>query len=238
MPLNKKEKTEAKRTPFAVVEAYNTIRTNLLFLLSQHKSKVVTISSPNASEGKSTTAVNVAIAFSQLGSKTLLIDADLRRPSIHKKLHVDNDKGLSSMLVGFCEADDAIKNINPHFDVLPSGPIPPNPSEILASEALDKIISDLKEKYDYIIIDTPPVNIVSDALLVAPRTDGIVMVVRDYATYHDDFKSAVASVEFAEIRILGVVLNGTAKKNGKYKFKSKYRYRYYKSYGDSAYFNK
>lgn len=238
MPLSKKEKIETKRTPFAVVEAYNTVRTNLLFLLSQHKGKIVTISSPNASEGKSTTAVNVAISFSQLGSKTLLIDADLRRPSIHKKLHTDNDKGLSSVLVGFCGTDEAIKCINPHFDVLPSGPIPPNPSEILASETFDKLLEDLKEKYDYIIIDTPPVNIVSDALMVAPRTDGIVMVVKDYTTYHDDFKSAISSIEFADIRVLGVVLNGVTQKTGKYKYKSKYHYRYYKSYDDSAYFNK
>lgn len=238
MALNKKEKLETKRTPFAVVEAYNTVRTNLLFLLSQHNGKVVTISSPSASEGKSTTAVNVAIAFSQLGSRTLLIDADLRRPSTHKKLHIENDKGLSSVLVGFCEVNEAIKTINPHFDVLPSGPIPPNPSEMLASESMDKLIEQLKDKYDYIIVDTPPVNIVSDALLIAPRTDGIIMVIRDFTTCHDDFKSAITSIEFAEIRILGVVLNGAAQKTRKYKYKSKYRYHYYRSYGDSAYFNK
>ncbi len=235
MPKNNK-KTEAKaaQTPFAVVEAYNTIRTNLLFLLAQNKGKVITVSSPNPGEGKSTTAINVASAFSQLGSKTLLIDADLRKPIVHKKAHLQNSKGLSSVLVDFCTVDEAINNINPFFDIMTSGPIPPNPGELLASEEFDILMKKLRERYDYIIVDTPPINIVSDAIVVAPNTDGVLLVIKDHSTYHEDFKSAVASVEFTNVRILGVVMNASDAKNGekgKYKYRKQYKYN---SYGADA----
>lgn len=239
---NNNTETKQTRTPFAVVEAYNTIRTNLLFLLSQHKGKVVTVSSANAGEGKSTTALNVAISFSQLGGKTLLIDSDMRKPSLHRKLHIANDKGLSNVLVGFCELDEAINSINPNFDVISAGPTPPNPSELLASPIFDEIINKLKEEYSYIIIDTPPINIVSDALVVAPRSDGILMVVKSRYTYHEEFKGAVSSIEFSKLRLLGVVINAVdPKSSSKYKYKYKYKYRNkysnYRNYDNSAYIN-
>ncbi len=240
MPKNN-NKTEAKaqHTPFAVVEAYNTIRTNLLFVLAQQKGKVITVSSANPGDGKSTTALNIASSFSQLGSKTLLIDADLRKPIIHKRAHLQNSKGLSSVLVGFCSTEEAINSINPFFDILTSGPTPPNPTELLASNEFDELVKKLKEEYDYIIIDTPPVNIVSDSIVVAPRTDGILLVVKDRKTYHEEFKMAVSSIEFSNVRILGVVINALDIKNGeKYKYKYKYKNRYrYRSYDDSAYIN-
>ncbi len=236
---SKKVETKSAHTPFAVVEAYNTIRTNLLFLLAQHKGKVIMVTSSNPGEGKSTTALNVASAFSQLGSKTLLIDADLRKPIIHKKAHLQNSKGLSSVLVGFAKAEETINSINPFFDVLTSGPTPPNPGELLASAEFDELIKKLREEYDYIVIDTPPVNIVSDPVVVAPRTDGILLVVKDRKTHHEEFKSAVASLEFTNVRILGAVINALDVKNGeKYKYKYKYKNRYrYRSYEDSAYIN-
>lgn len=236
---NKKNEVKSGHTPFAVVEAYNTIRTNLLFVLSQHKGKVITVSSANPGEGKSTTALNVASSFSQLGSKILLIDADMRKPILHKKAHTQNTKGLSSVLVGFCEKEEAIQEINPYLHLLPSGPTPPNPGELLAGNAFDELVAALKEEYDYIIIDTPPINVVSDALVAAPRTDGIVLVARDRATYHEEFKSAVASIEFANVKILGVIINALDIKSGeKYKYKYKYKYRYrYRNYANSAYIN-
>lgn len=240
MAENKAEMRQAIRTPFAVVESYNTIRANLLFLLSQYKGETVAVSSACAGEGKSTTALNIAVSFSQLGKRALIIDADLRKPTLHKKLHVDNNKGLSNILAGFCEFDDAVCKINPNLEVLTAGAIPPNPSELIASQAFDALMDNLKEIYDYIIIDTPPVNIVSDALLIGPRTDGILLVVKSDYTLHEDFKAAVSSIEFANIRILGTVINAVdQKKNAKYKYKSKYRRYYrYKNYSDSTYINK
>lgn len=207
--------------PFAIVEAYKTIRTNLQFLLSGKKCKKVVISSCVSGEGKSTTAVNLSIAFAQTGSKVLLIDADLRRPSINKKLKVQNTKGLSSALVGFCEAEEAISNVNPYFDVLTSGPIPPNPSELLGGEKMDELLQQLSEKYDYIFIDMPPVNVVSDPLVLANKTDGIVFIVQDNVTTHEEFQKALSSIEFAKVKLLGVVMNGTNRSK-----RTKYRYRY------------
>ncbi len=239
MAINKNADNKPKRTPFAVVEAYNAIRTNILFALSQSDEKTFVVSSANEAEGKSTSAVNLAISFSQLGKKILLIDSDLRKPSVHKKLHIVNNKGFSNVLVGFCSFDEAVNEINPNFDVLTAGSIPPNPSEILASNNVDKLLEELKTRYDYIIMDTPPLNIVTDAVVLAPKTSGIVIVIKDSYTCHDEFKSALSAVEFANARILGVILNSVdPKTSSKYKYKYKYRYASYKGYGDSQYVKK
>ena len=216
----------ANRTvPFAVVEAYKAIRTNLMFLLSQTRSHTFEISSSLPGEGKSSCAVNLAIAFSQIGSKILLIDADLRKPSVYRKLRLQNSKGLSSVLVDFCSFSDAVMRINTNFDVLLSGPIPPNPSELLASEHMSQLLDSVRDKYDNIIIDTPPVNVVSDAVVLATKTEGIVMVVQDRKTTHDEFKKAISSLSFADARLLGVILNSSADNNAKYSGKSR-RYQY------------
>lgn len=210
---------------FAVVESYKMIRTNLLFLLSQTNEKTITVSSSVAGEGKSTTAINIAVAFSQLGCRVLLIDADMRKPSVHKKLHISNEKGLSSILVGFEKLEESTNSINQNFDVITSGPTPPNPSELLGSEQMTELLAKLNTLYDYVILDTPPVNIVPDALIVAPKTSGIVFVVQDYITPHAYFQKALNSIEFAGVKLLGVILNGSNNKTNK-KYRYKYRYKY------------
>lgn len=226
-----------KKVPFAVVEAYKTMRTNLMFLLAQENGKVLAFTSSNASEGKSTTSVNVAIAFSQLGGKVLIIDADLRRSSIHKKMRLENTDGLSNVIAGFSEFKSAVQSANTNLDVLTSGPIPPNPSELLGSAGFEKLINELRDIYDYIIIDTPPLNIVTDALLIGPRTDGIILVVRDAFTPHDTIKRAIDAAQFANIKILGAVMNGANPKNSRrytyrrYGYKYNYNYRYGYGYG-------
>ncbi|MBQ4153801.1 MAG: CpsD/CapB family tyrosine-protein kinase [Clostridia bacterium] len=216
----------ANRTvPFAVVEAYKTIRTNLMYLLSQSTSGTFAISSSLPGEGKSSCAVNLAIAFSQLGSKVLLIDADLRKPSVYRKLRLQNAKGLSSVLVGFCKLEEALVHINNNLDVLVSGPTPPNPSELVASDNMSQLLENIKNEYDYIVIDTPPVNVVSDAVLLAPKTEGILMVVQDRKTTHEEFKKAISNLTFADVRLLGVVLNGSSDKSAKYPSKAQlYQY--------------
>lgn len=210
---------------FAVVESYKMIRTNLLFLLSQSNEKSITVSSSVAGEGKSTSAINIAVAFSQLGCRVLLIDADMRKPSVHKKLRLSNEKGLSSVLVGFSQLDESITEVNPNFHVITAGPTPPNPSELLGSDQMTSLLDKLEHTYDYIIIDTPPVNIVPDALVVAPNTSGIVFVVQDFITPHAQFQKALSSIEFAGVRMLGVILNGSSGGATK-KYRYKYRYRY------------
>ncbi|MBE6732875.1 MAG: CpsD/CapB family tyrosine-protein kinase [Ruminococcaceae bacterium] len=230
-----------KKAPFAVVEAYKAIRTNLMFLLSQENGKVLAFTSSNASEGKSTTSVNVAIAFSQLGVKVLIIDADLRRSSIHKKMRLENNDGLSNVVAGFSDFETAVQSANPHLDVLTAGPIPPNPSELLGSKGFEELMSKAREKYDYIIIDTPPLNIVTDALLIGPHTDGIILVVRDAFTPHDTIRRAISSAKFANIKILGAIMNGANPKNSRRYSYRRYGYKYgrygygYGGYGYGSY---
>lgn len=208
--LNKPRESTAADIQFAVAESYKTIRTNLQFLLNRTADcKIITVSSAQAGEGKTTNSVNLAISFSQLGKKVLLIDADLRRPSIAKKLKIENNDGLSGILAGFSTCDHAIVTINPTFSVLPSGAIPPNPSELLASPDFEKLISTVKVSYDYIIIDTAPVGIVSDALSVAHLSDGLLLVVKAKSTTYHDFEKVVDSLKLAGITLLGVVLNGS-----------------------------
>ncbi len=229
---NIKENGEAKtnKVPFAVAEAYKSIRTNLMFLLTKQTGNVITVSGSDVSEGKSTTAVNLAIAFSQLGDKVLLIDADLRRSSIHKKTKLENDKGLSDVLGGFAEFKDAVKSVNPSLDILTSGHSAPNPSELLGSARYETLINELKGEYNYIIVDTPPVNVVADALIVAPKSDGVVLVVRDKFTMSDALKKAIEAFEFANVKVLGAIMNAAGAKNRKY-YKNYKNYRkYHNSY--------
>ena len=153
------EQAQKRHVPFAVVEAYKTIRTNLSFLLTANESNVLTITSPNAGEGKSTTAVNMAIAFSQLGEKVLIVDADMRRASLHKKMKLENKLGLSNVLAGFIKVEEAIHSVNDTLDVITAGQLPPNPSELLGSSRFKAFLEEVSEKYSYVIIDTPPVNI-------------------------------------------------------------------------------
>ena len=212
-----------KQVPFAVVEAYKNIRTNLMFTLAQSKNKIIVVSSTMQSEGKSSISYNCAVAFSQLGHKVLLIDADLRRPSIHKKMKLNNNRGLSSALVRFCTPEEAIQPKNSCLDIMTAGPIPPNPSELLGSEAMSKMLEKLQEVYEYIIIDTPPIGVVSDALVLAPKTCGVVMVVREGYCTHDQLRKSLASIEFANVRLLGFVVNGTGITSGGY---GNYEYKY------------
>lgn len=246
MAIKKKEENksavmniaETRQVPFAVVEAYKAIRTNLTFLLSNSNTKVFGITSPEAGEGKSTTSVNMAIAFSQLGDKVLLIDADMRKSSIHKKLKIENNVGLSNVLAGFNEYKEAITHINDTFDVITAGQVPPNPSELLGSARFAELVENVGKEYSYVIIDTPPMDVVTDALVIAPHTAGLVLVVKDHVTPTDAIKRAVEAAKFANINLLGAVMNAANPKSGrgygyrKYGYR-KYGYRKY-SYGSTA----
>lgn len=226
-----------KKVPFAVVESYKTIRTNLMFLLDHSTgNNVITITSANVSEGKSTTSVNLAVAFSQLENKVLIIDADMRRSSVHKKLKLENDAGLSNILAGFVSFKDTVKKVNENFHVLTAGQIPPNPSELLGGKKFETLLEELKKEYAYILIDTPPVNVVSDALVIAPHTDGMLIVVRDRYTPTHTIKRAIENARFANVKILGAVMNGAdLKANGRYTYRKYYYRKNYSRYGYGGY---
>ena len=232
--INKSDELESrdnisvnKKVPFAIVEAYKAIRANVSFLLSQNTGNVITVTSANAGEGKSTTSSNLAVAFSQLDKKVILVDADLRKASLHKKFKIKNGTGLSNILSEGVGTDGCIKEINPNLFLLTAGSIPPNPSELLVSKKFDETIELLSKNYDLVIIDTPPLNVVSDALIVAPKTTGVILVVRDGYTPLYSIQKAIDVMKFSHINILGAVMNGAnpGAKN-KYIYR-KYSYKYH-----------
>ena len=229
--------SESLHVPFAVVEAYKAIRTNLTFLLATSETKVFGITSPEAGEGKSTTSVNMAIAFSQLGDKVLLIDADMRKSSIHKKLKIENNAGLSNVLAGFNNYSEVITHINDTFDVITAGQVPPNPSELLGSARFKELVETVGREYSYVIIDTPPMDVVTDAFVIAPHTAGLVLVVKDHVTPTDAINRAIEAAKFANINILGAVMNAANPKSGRGYGYRKYGYRKYgyRKYGYSKY---
>ncbi len=214
---------------FAVVEAFKTVRTNLMFALSSTEGgKVVIFTSSTPCEGKSTCSLNVAVNFAKMGKKTLLIDADLRKPRIHKVLNL-KEEGLTNYLGGFSELSQAITHVEAYdLDVMVCGTIPPNPSELLGSTKMEKMIQQLKEEYEYILIDTPPVNTVTDAAILSEVANGIVMVVREDVTTYAELSKAISALEFASAKILGIVVNDSLMDSQGYKYRGKYSktYRY------------
>lgn len=224
---------------FAGHEAYKLLRANLTFMLAAKEGKkcpIIGVTSSIRGEGKSTTAVNLAFTIAEAGHQVLLIDGDMRLPSIGKKMDMDNAPGLSNMLVGANQQKNYIRKsgVLENWHILTAGDIPPNPSELLASEKLKHLFESLCEKYDYIVLDLPPVDMVSDALVVSSVVDGMVMVVRENYTERQDVRECVRQMNIAGARILGIVLNGVGEDNSGYKY---YKHYYYKKKESKAPYN-
>ena len=238
-----KKKTPAGKRPalvgsqinFAASEAYKLLRTKIQYSFAGDKDcRVIGVSSALTGEGKSLTAVNLAHTLSQLGNKVLLIDCDMRRPSLPAKLPVLKKPGLSGFLSGQEQQDTlfqycGIPGDEEAFHVIASGQNPPNPVELLSSSRMHKMLTQLRSSYDYIILDLPPIGEVSDALAVAKETDGILVVVRQDYCNRMALASAVRQFEFVEARVLGVVFNCTSEEKNGYgkKYYKKYQKRYY-----------
>lgn len=213
---------------FAIVEGYKIARTNLVFSLAASESKIVVVTSWSKGEGKSTATANLAISFSKMGKKVLLMDCDLRRPNIHNLIRLQNNAGLSEVLGKFKTLDDVVnKDVLPCLDVLTAGSIPPNPSELLASSYFESLLHSIEETYDYIIIDTPPVGIVTDSLILKDFISGYVLVVREKVTTHGDIEKAIQSITLADSKVLGFLKVGCSLTEKKY---AKGKYGYYKYY--------
>ena len=181
---------------FSVTEAYKLLRANIMFSFSDEgRGHVVGITSSLQSEGKSSTAVNTAYALAESGAKVLLMDADLRRPSVAAKLNLARTPGLTNILVAKGNYRELLQQnpVAPGMDVLTSGDIPPNPSELLGSNRMEKLIAELTKEYDYVIVDLPPVNGVSDAIAMSKCLDGVVMVVDTTA---NSYKSPTQQVVY------------------------------------------
>ena len=179
--------------------------------------KSIVVTSPEPSDGKSTTAANLAIVLAQQGKHVLLVDTDLRKPSVHYTFNVSNMEGLTSVLTkGITLYEGITKTKIPNLDILTSGPIPPNPSELLDSKAMETMIEELKNRFDYIVFDTPPVLAVTDPQIMASKCDGIVMVVASGKTKKDRAVKAKELLEKAKSHFLGVIVNGVESKKNEY----------------------
>jgi len=218
--------------PFAIAEAYATARTNLMFSLANKDKKIVVITSANQGEGKSTTCVNMGLTLAEMGASVLIIDADLRKPTIHKLLKIVNVNGLSSIIGGLIDARLGInENVANNLDVITAGIIPPNPADLLASGFMSNFLETLSELYDYILIDTPPVNAVTDSQLLNNAASGILFIVKEGVTKHSDINAALRSIDMANGKVLGFMKVGCLSKDaaGHKKYNSSYKYKY--SYG-------
>ncbi len=220
------------KSSFYIQEAYNTLRTNIRFAIPGEGCKRLCLTSGLASEGKSTTILNMAISFAENGSKVLLIDGDMRRPSQARLLIEKASPGLSNVLAGLCTPDEAIRRgIKPNLDVLFAGEIPPNPLELLGNTRMKELIDTMSKRYDVILVDTPPVSVVSDACEVANVTDGVLFLVRQNVTERDAVLRGIKQLELSNSHLLGFVLNGVVEEGSKgYKQKFRYRYKYRRKY--------
>ncbi|MFD2308320.1 CpsD/CapB family tyrosine-protein kinase [Enterococcus termitis] len=213
----KKQKTKAvslitladKSSPIS--EQYRTIRTNIQYAMVDRALKTLVITSSGPSEGKSTTSANLAIVFANSGKRVLLVDADMRKPTVSKTFSIDNVRGLSTLL-GSREVvlhqvvqSSGVDNLF----LMTSGPKPPNPSELLDSRRMEELIRELKQQYDLIIFDMPPVVAVTDAQIVSSKSDGTILVVRENVSKRDSLLKAKSLLELVDANILGVVYNGS-----------------------------
>lgn len=229
---NKKASLVGRNINFVASEAYKLLRTKLQFsFVDEIKCPIIGISSALAGEGKSLSSVNLTYTLSQLDKRVLLIDCDMRRPSLSTKLPIGKTPGLSNYLTGHSDIVSIIQHCSlddeSRFDVISSGDNPPNPIELLSSTKMEKVLAQLRGAYDYIILDLPPVGEVSDAMVAAKQTDGILLVVRQDYCNTVALSAAVSQFEFIETRILGIVMNCVGEAGGKY---SKYGKGYYSKY--------
>ena len=212
-------------------EAYRALRTNVTFVSAEEKAlQLICVTSPGPGEGKSTTAANLAITLAQQGARTLLVDADLRRPFVHKAFNLVQEPGLTDILVGTAALREAVRpNVMPSLDVLPGGALPPNPSELLGSEAMRRLLGELRAQYACVVFDTPPALAVTDATVLGAAADGVIVVLRAGETEEAAAQRAVDLFRRIQVRVAGSVLNAVEKQRDRYY--DYYHYRYGRSDG-------
>ena len=212
-------------------ESYRGLRTSILFSSPDKEPQVIIIGSAGPQEGKTVTSANIAIAMAQAGNRVLIIDGDMRRPRLHRLFGVSRDPGLSNILVGNCELDKAVVATDiPNLDFLPCGPIPPNPSELIGSDAMSRLLDLLRTRYDRVIIDSPPITAVTDTVVLSKKVDGVAVVIRAADTPKELIRSGVEQLRTVNAHILGAILNVVDMSGEGYYY---YQYYYY-YYGEDG----
>lgn len=206
---------ENSKSPIS--ESYRTLRTNIQFASVDSELKTIMVTSSGPAEGKSTTIANLAVVMGQAEKKVLLIDGDLRKPTVHHTFDLTNRKGLSTYLAGQDRLEDVIqKTGQPYVNIITSGPIPPNPAELLNSKAMTRFLEEVSRQYDQVLIDTPPVIAVTDAQVLASKVDGVILVVNAGKTNKDIVVKAKQQLQHVKANLLGVVLNKKEMKGDSY----------------------
>lgn len=212
-----------------IAEAYRAVRTNLQFASAGDAIKYISFTSATPSEGKSTTVANLAITMAQDGKRVLLIDADMRKPVVHRRFGLPN-KGLSNYIAMKVSFDNLVeRDVVPNLDILASGPVPPNPSELLGAPRMKQLFEEVSDEYDYVFIDMPPVLAVTDAAILASKVDRVVFVVKSGADSPDELKLAKTSLLQAGANIMGVILNAVPQRHH-----AGYYYYYYDDEGNKT----
>lgn len=210
---------------FAVSEAYKLLRANVMYSFSTHNNcHIIGVMSSVRGEGKSTTAANLAYAFAEADKKTLLIEADLRLPTIAEKLDLNSMPGLTDMLVMYEKLGNVLQRCkySNNMDIITAGRFTPNPSELLGSPLMKELFDELRKHYEYIVIDLPPVTAVSDALVISKLLDGVVMVVRRNYVTRNELADAMRQLKLVGVRILGFAYRGMSSERGKAYGKKRY----------------
>ena len=213
-----------------LVESFRSLRTNLSYLNVEDEAKTFVITSAGPNEGKTTTTINLAVVMADSGARVALVDADLRKPSVAKALGIEGGVGLSDLLAGKVALQDVLQQFGrQQLFVLPSGRIPPNPSELLGSQAMGKVLDMLGELFDYVIVDTPPVLAVTDAAILSKRTGGAIMIAAAAKVRKQELSNALEALETVDGKVLGIVVTMVPTKGPDAYSYSSYSYQYYGS---------
>ena len=247
MLFKKKKLTTTRRalqlisdaSPFEYAESYKALRTNFNFVTANGSNRKILVTSALRDEGKSSVAINLSISLAQAGNKVLLIDADMRNPSIHRYMRIkkDHNAGLSTLLTSDAKVGDCMIKTEHGVDVIPGGPIPPNPAELITSDGMRELLNVAAKHYDYIICDTPPVGVITDAAAFSPLCDGVLYVIRQNFSNKNQVNEAVNNLNAVNAKLLGVVMSQytipkkPGKRYGRYRYGYNYGYGYGYGYG-------
>ncbi|WP_302660107.1 CpsD/CapB family tyrosine-protein kinase [uncultured Clostridium sp.] len=197
-------------------EAYRSLRSNIEYSSFDDEYRAIVVTSSVPGEGKSTTSGNLALSLAQSGNKVLLVDCDMRKPSIHKKFKISNMSGTAELLLRKESFEDVANFYNENLTIITAGKIPPNPSEMLSSRAMTAFIKEMKKEFKYIILDTPPLQAVTDAQVLSTKADGVLIVVRAGSTKREMVLNSVDLIKKVHGKIIGTVLNGVENKKNNY----------------------